>query len=120
VRKNSKKIADKAENSAEQPTSSSSTTEAAPAAKKRAAERKSAGGKAAAATKKSAGAAAKKPGATKRPAKKSASNEPSDADVRLRAYFIAERRVQMALQGDSARDWIEARQQLLQEHQANA
>jgi hypothetical protein len=41
--------------------------------------------------------------------------EPSEADIRLRAYFIAERRVQLALQGDPALDWIEARQQLLQE-----
>ena len=41
--------------------------------------------------------------------------EPSDADIRLRAYFIAERRVQLALQGDPARDWIEARQQLIEE-----
>ena len=41
--------------------------------------------------------------------------EPSDADIRLRAYFIAERRVQLALAGDPALDWIEAREQLLQE-----
>ena len=72
--------------------------------------------------------AAKKTGAKKKPvssgAKKSAPKrrsapaeaaEPSDADIRLRAYFIAERRVQLALQGDPARDWIEAREQLLEE-----
>ncbi|HSH38509.1 MAG TPA: hypothetical protein VK993_06965 [Chthoniobacterales bacterium] len=41
--------------------------------------------------------------------------EPSDADIRLRAYFIAERRVQLALQGDPAKDWLDARQQLLDE-----
>ena len=41
--------------------------------------------------------------------------EPSDADIRLRAYFIAERRVQLALQGDPNRDWLEAKQQLLDE-----
>ncbi len=40
---------------------------------------------------------------------------PSDADIRLRAYFIAERRVQLALQGDPAKDWLEARRQLLEE-----
>ena len=45
------------------------------------------------------------------------STEPSDADIRLRAYFIAERRVQMALQGDPSKDWIEAKQQLLAEAQ---
>jgi len=33
----------------------------------------------------------------------------------LRAYFIAERRVQLALQGDPARDWIVAREQLIEE-----
>jgi hypothetical protein len=58
--------------------------------------------------------------AAKSAAAKSKSNpaeieEPSDADVRLRAYFIAERRVQLALQGDPALDWIEARQQLIDE-----
>ena len=41
--------------------------------------------------------------------------EPSDAEIRLRAYFIAERRLQLALQGDPANDWIEARKQLLAE-----
>lgn len=41
--------------------------------------------------------------------------QPSDADIRLRAYFIAERRVQLALHGDPALDWIEAREQLLAE-----
>jgi hypothetical protein len=40
---------------------------------------------------------------------------PSDADIRLRAYFIAERRVQLALQGDPAKDWLEARRQLMEE-----
>ena len=65
--------------------------------------------------------AARKPGVKKTAAQARARTspaaryEPSDADVRLRAYFIAERRVQLALQGDPARDWIEARQQLLQE-----
>ena len=41
--------------------------------------------------------------------------EPSDAEIRLRAYFIAERRLQLALHGDPANDWIEARKQLLAE-----
>lgn len=41
--------------------------------------------------------------------------EPSDADIRLRAYFIAEHRVQRALQGDPANDWLEAKRQLLKE-----
>ena len=41
--------------------------------------------------------------------------EPSDDDIRLRAYFIAERRMQLSLPGDSDHDWIEARRQLLEE-----
>jgi len=42
-------------------------------------------------------------------------SEPSDTEISLRAYFIAERRLQLALQGDPANDWIEARKQLLAE-----
>lgn len=38
--------------------------------------------------------------------------EPSDDDIRLRAYFIAERRINLSLPGDSAQDWIEALRQL--------
>lgn len=61
-----------------------------------------------------------KKSALKRPAKKRSPRqgktyEPSDADIKLRAYFIAERRVQLALHGDPARDWLEARRQLLEE-----
>ena len=41
--------------------------------------------------------------------------EPSDEEIRIRAYFIAERRIQLSLQGDSAHDWIEARRQLIEE-----
>ena len=84
----------------------------APAAKKTSAKKKS-----------SVGGGAKKAATKKRSAvapagndvSPSESSEPSDADIRLRAYFIAERRVQLALQGDPARDWIEARQQLIEE-----
>ena len=39
----------------------------------------------------------------------------SDDDIRLRAYFIAERRLQSGLLGDSAHDWLEARRQLQRE-----
>jgi hypothetical protein len=45
----------------------------------------------------------------------SAIREPSDEQIRIRAYFIAERRLQLSLQGDSAHDWIEARRQLIDE-----
>ena len=75
--------------------------------------------------------AAKKPAAkktsAKKAAKKSAPKEepkapqaaetsgPSDAEIRLRAYFIAERRLQDQSHGDPANDWIEAREQLIAE-----
>ncbi|MBA3962297.1 MAG: DUF2934 domain-containing protein [Chthoniobacterales bacterium] len=39
----------------------------------------------------------------------------SDNDIRLRAYFIAEKRA-----GDTASDWLEARRQLLAESAARA
>lgn len=74
---------------------------AAPAKTKAATKRVAAGG-AKRAGKKSAGTPKKK-------------HEPSDADIRLRAYFIAERRVQLALQGDPGKDWLEAKRQLLEE-----
>jgi hypothetical protein len=41
--------------------------------------------------------------------------EPSDEEIRLRAYFIAERRARLALAGDSNTDWLEAKRQLLSE-----
>ncbi|PYI90938.1 MAG: hypothetical protein DME97_15520 [Verrucomicrobia bacterium] len=65
-------------------------------------------------------AAAKKP-STKPPAtsvaKPAASHpvEPTDDEIRLRAYFLAERRQKLSLPGDSAHDWIEARRQLIEE-----
>lgn len=82
----------------------------APAAKKRAggAKKKSAP---AAARKKTASPTSRKRAASKKPKVK----YPTDAEIRTRAYFIAERRVQLALEGDPALDWIEARQQLIAE-----
>jgi hypothetical protein len=41
--------------------------------------------------------------------------EPSDEDIRLRAYFISERRHRLALPGDASSDWLEAKKQLLSE-----
>ena len=41
--------------------------------------------------------------------------EPSDEVVRLRAYFISERRRRFALPGDAESDWLEAKRQLLSE-----
>jgi hypothetical protein len=39
--------------------------------------------------------------------------EPSDEEIRLRAYFISEHRRRCALPGDADSDWREAKQQLL-------
>jgi hypothetical protein len=72
------------------------------------------------APKKNKSAATKKP-ATKPPTapvqKPSAARpvEPSDEEIRIRAYFLAERRHRLSLPGDSAHDWIEARRQLIEE-----
>ena len=46
--------------------------------------------------------------------------EPSDEEIRIRAYFIAERRIQLSLEGDSAHDWIEAKRQLVEEARTKA
>jgi len=41
--------------------------------------------------------------------------EPSDEEIRLRAYFISERRHRLALAGNASSDWLEAKRQLLSE-----
>jgi hypothetical protein len=41
--------------------------------------------------------------------------EPSEDTIRLRAYFISERRRRFALPGDAESDWLEAKRQLLAE-----
>jgi hypothetical protein len=40
---------------------------------------------------------------------------PSDDQIRMRAYFISERRRRFALPGDADSDWLEAMRQLLSE-----
>jgi Protein of unknown function (DUF2934) len=75
---------------------------------------------AAAAAKKKKPAAAKKspvkqPAATSTKPAVSRPAEPTDDEIRIRAYFIAERRHQLSLPGDSNHDWIEARRQLIEE-----
>jgi hypothetical protein len=40
---------------------------------------------------------------------------PSDEEIRLRAYFISERRRRFGLPGDASSDWLEAKRQLLSE-----
>jgi hypothetical protein len=69
-------------------------------------------------TRKTSGAAAKKSpiaGTLKvsTPAAAGTMTEPSDDAVRLRAYFISERRRRFALPGNAESDWVEARRQLL-------
>ena len=58
-------------------------------------------------------------GASRGPSKQESSpaslREPTDEEIRIRAYFLAERRLQLSLPGDSAHDWIEARRQLIEE-----
>lgn len=56
-----------------------------------------------------------KPGASEKNRRSARVAEPSDDEIRLRAYFIAERRHRLSLPGDSANDWIEARRQLIEE-----
>jgi hypothetical protein len=41
--------------------------------------------------------------------------ELSDEDIRIRAYFISERRRRFALPGNADSDWLEAKHQLLSE-----
>ncbi len=40
---------------------------------------------------------------------------PTDEQIRIRAYFISERRRRFALSGDANSDWLEAKRQLLSE-----
>jgi DUF2934 family protein len=63
--------------------------------------------------------AAPKKSAAKRPAASASRSavEPTDDQIRLRAYFLAERRHKLSLPGDSNHDWIEARRQLIEEAQ---
>ena len=48
-------------------------------------------------------------------AEPSTSAEPSEEIIRLRAYFISERRRRFALPGDAESDWLEAKRQLFSE-----
>jgi len=80
---------------------------------KRSAPPASAGGKnAQAAREKSPAAPKKKPAKRPAPAKTAG---PSDEEIRIRAYFISERRRRLALPGDASCDWLEAKRQLVSE-----
>ncbi len=85
-----------------------------PAARKRATKAiaKKSGAKKSAATKKPA---ARKSGTAAAPQKQQQRTAPSDDEIRLRAYFIAEWRHKESIPGDAAHDWIEARRQLVAE-----
>jgi hypothetical protein len=50
-----------------------------------------------------------------KPAEQARKAEPSEEEIRLRAYFISERRHRLALPGDASSDWLEAKRQLLSE-----
>jgi hypothetical protein len=49
------------------------------------------------------------------PAEAGGRSGPSDEEIRIRAYFISERRRRFALPGDADSDWLEAKRQLLSE-----
>jgi len=73
-------------------------------------------------TSRKSAAPARKKGVTARKAKVSMPPEagataagPSDEEIRIRAYFISERRRRFALPGDADSDWLEAKRQLLSE-----
>jgi hypothetical protein len=71
-------------------------------------------------TRKSAGPAPKESDTARKPKVSMPSGaapmaEPSDDQIRMRAYFISERRRRFALPGDADSDWLEAKRQLLSE-----
>lgn len=114
----------------EEPTAASpaepvtSTAAADPAVEAKKSDTKRAGGKKATAAKKTGSKTAAKKTPAKKTSKKSPAAktapgarevEPTDEEIRIRAYFIAERRAQLSLDGDPANDWIQARQELITE-----
>jgi hypothetical protein len=71
-------------------------------------------------TRKTAGPAPKKTatprtGKVSMPAEAGRMARPLDEEIRLRAYFISERRRRFALPGDADSDWLEAKRQLVSE-----
>lgn len=63
-------------------------------------------------TPKAAAPKAVTPGLRAEPVTKPAAASITDADVALRAYYIAEKRQKLGIPGDSASDWVEAERQL--------
>src|SRR5437773_5325630 len=72
-------------------------------------------GNAAKPTAKRASSPRKKPTVRKTSATKEGQSRVSDEAIRIRAYFISERRERVGIPGDANSDWIEARRQLLTE-----
>jgi len=69
-------------------------------------------------TKKSTAAGKKKPASKTKgvmSSKPVPAIEPSDEEIRIRAYFVSERRQRLNLRGDANSDWLEAKRQLLSE-----
>ena len=62
-------------------------------------------------------AARRTAGAVRKPTgqKRKEKTEVTDEAIRVRAYFISEERMRLAIPGDPKSDWIEARRQLLAE-----
>ena len=101
-----------------------STAAADPAVEAKKSGVKKARGKKATAAKRTGAKAGAKKTAAKKSSRRSATAksapgtgavEPTDDEIRIRAYFIAERRMQLSLDGDPANDWIQARQELIAE-----
>lgn len=63
------------------------------------------------------GASPRKASTTRKPKKKAGAGEVvvSDEEIRIRAYFISEQRMQNGVPGVSTHDWLEARRQLQEE-----
>jgi hypothetical protein len=53
--------------------------------------------------------------AVRKPAGQRRKAEVTDEAIRVRAYFISQERIRLAIPGDPKSDWIEARRQLLAE-----
>jgi DUF2934 family protein len=99
------------DHSAGESTESAATPESKVA--KAAARRPSGGPKKSKPGEKKSTAARKATPATHRSSVRSA--EPTQEQIRMRAYFISERRHRLALPGDASSDWLEAKRQLLSE-----
>jgi hypothetical protein len=98
-------------------TSATAPADVAPEAKKPAAKKTAAkkATPAKAAAKKTSAKKSTRKAAAKTSARAKRGAHPTDEEIRIRAYFIAERRMQMRLDGDPGNDWIQAREELIAE-----